>query len=313
MTNLIENLIMPILLLLTSLFQLIISLIVFISFIKSTELRNGIYGTILICIFCEITFTLNSLKTSITILSGHITKEDLICTCEAIFSLFFVLLWLTENTSIMILFFLRKLESNKLCNLLHLISFLFSLIITIYMLINNSLGVSEINSCFISKEANYSIIFLTVLVLLVLVVCISYNFWFYRLRNSTKDRSFINDYNYFIFFTCFLNGIYFVNLTLEYTIDNNEEKAFYFICIITNIILSIYVGIFRIRMEYISLFFSDEKGEGKYKNILKFLVFKYTLPKFKEIKKRLNVKFIKNIDDNSNDMIYKHLSGLNEL
>ena len=69
------------------------------------------------------------------------------------------------------------------------------------MLINNSLGVSEINSCFISKDANYSIIFLTVLVLLVLVVCISYNFWFYRLRNSTKDRSFINDYNYFIFFT----------------------------------------------------------------------------------------------------------------
>jgi len=311
MKNLIEDYFMPILLLLSNLLQFTISIIVFITFIKTSELRRGIYGTILICVFCEIIFTLNSLKTSIAILSGFVTKQDLICTFEAAFSLFFLLLWLTENTSIMILFFLRKLESSKLCNLLHLISFLFSLIITSYMLMNNSLGVSEIHSCFISKEANHSIIFLTVLVLLVLVVCICYNFWFYRLRNSMKDRSFINEYNYFIFFTCFLNGVYFINLTLEYS-TGSDIKIFYYICIITNIVLSLYNGIFRIRMEYITLFFSDEQGEGKYKNILKFLVFKYTLPKFKDIKKKLNVKYIQNIDENSDDMIYKHLSGKND-
>ena len=70
MKNFIEEIFMPILLLLSYFIQLLISLIVLITFIKNVELRRGIYGTILICVICEITFCLNSVKTSITILSG---------------------------------------------------------------------------------------------------------------------------------------------------------------------------------------------------------------------------------------------------
>ena len=196
-----DSIFLPILLFISSFFLLTISIIVFITFIINKELRSGIYGTMLVCIFCEIIFSINKIKSSITLLEVFKLRQGIFCIVEASICLFFVLLWVMENTSIMVLFFLRKLERSKLCHYLHLISMIFSLFLTLYMFLNDSLGVSEINSCFISKEANHSIIFLTVLVLLMLILCIFYNFWFFRLRNATKDRSFVNGYNAFIFFS----------------------------------------------------------------------------------------------------------------
>lgn len=312
MKNFFEDFFSPLLLFITSLFLLVTSIVVFIVFIKNKELTKGIYSTILICISCEIIFALNHIKTSLALLAGIKLTNNFWCIWEAGFCLFFHLFWLSENCSIILLFFLRKLQRSKICNLLHFISFIFSLMITLFMLFNNSLGISMGKSCFISKEANSSIIFLTILVLFVLFLSIFFNFWFYKLRNSFKDRSFINDYNTFIFFICLFKSIYFLNLTFEYFIGGHEE-AFYYICFFANILLSVYTGIFRMRMEYITLFFSNDNGEGKYRNILRFISCKYKLPKFKEIKKRLNVKYIQDIDvdENKKDMLYSHIARKN--
>ena len=65
-------------------------------------------------------------------------------------------------------------------------------------------------------------------------------------------------------------------------------------------------------MEYVTLFFTNEKGEGKYTNIFKFLFCCFKLPEFKEVKKRLNVKFIKSIEENSKDLIYGHIRNNSE-
>ena len=306
MQEFIEQIEFPFLLIISGIILFSSNLIVFLIFLKNKELRSGIYGTILATIFAELYVAFHSITYSILAFSRVKIGYSWFCIFESFISIFFSLFWVCENTSIMLLYLTRNIVKSKLCRNLHLTSFLFSLIISLILLLNESLGLSSINTCYIKKESNHSLFFIAGCFYFLFILSIMFNVWFFKFRDTNKDRSFINGYNYFILISSFLNAAYFFNLMIDYFVEADVSFLNFF-SIIFLFFASLYTAIFRIKIEHITLFFSDEEGKNKYKNILKFIFCKYTLPKFKEIKKRLNVKFIDTTDNEKDKMIYNHI------
>ncbi len=310
MQEFIENIQLPLLFLTSGSLLLTSDLIVFISFLKNKELRTGIYGTVLASIISELCVAVHSILFGLLNLF-KIKVDGNLCIAESFLSVFFSLFWVCENTSIMLLFLFRKIGKSNLCNYLHIFSFVFSLSISLYLFFNKCLGLSVINTCFIKEGSDESLFFIACCFYFLFFLSILYNIWFFKYRDTNRDRSFLNGYNYFMLFSSFLNAFYFFNLVIDFFIDDNFD-ILNMICVIFLSISSVYTAIFRIKIEYINLFFCDEDGNNKYKNILKFIICKYTLPKFKDVKKRLNVKFI-DTDPQKDELIYTHMINNNDV
>lgn len=304
MQEFLEDVQIPLLFMTSGIILLISDSIVFISFLKNKELRTGIYGTVLASILSELCVAIHSITYGFLNIS-KININQNFCIFESFISVFFSLFWVCENTSIMLLYLFRKIEKSRLCNYLHIFSFIFSISISFILLSYDCLGLSNIKTCFIKKESNASLFFIASCFYFLFFLSILYNIWFFKFRDTNKDRSFINGYNYFILISSFLNALYFLNLIIDFYVE--EDLDFLnVVSILFLFIVSFYTAIFRIKIEYINLFFCDEDGNNKYKNILRFIFCKYTLPKFKDVKKRLNVKFI-DTETQKDEMIYSHI------
>ncbi len=311
MQEFIEQIESPILLLTSGIILLTSNAVVFLIFIKNKELRSGIYGTVLATIIAELSVAFNSILYSILAFTRVKIVSSDFCIFEGFITVFFSIFWVCENTSIMLLYLTRNIVKSKLCRNLHIISFLFSLMISLILLFNESLGLSAINTCYVKKESNYSLFLIASCFYFLLFLSILFNIWFFKFRDSNKDRSFINGYNYFILISAFLNAAYFMNLMIDYFIE--EDVSFLnFTSIIFLCFAYLYTAVFRIKIEHVTLFFSDEEGKSKYRNILKFFFCQYKLPQFKEIKKRLNVKFIETNDNQKDALIYSHIINNND-
>lgn len=296
----------PFLLLTSGIILLLPNIVVFLIFSKNKELRSGIYGTVLATVIAELFVAFHSIFYSILTFSRVKIGKSSFCIFESFISVFFSLFWVCENASIMLLYLTRNIVKSKFCRNLHILSFLISLMISIILLLNDSLGLSSINTCFVKKESNYSLFFIASCFYFLFILSIMLNIWFFKYRDTNKDRSFINGYNYFILISSCLNAAYFMNLMIDYFVEA-DVSFLNFISIIFLFFASLYTAVFRIKIEHITLFFSDEEGKNKYKNILKFIICKYKLPQFKEIKKKLNVKFIDTTDNEKDTMIYNHI------
>lgn len=306
MQEFIEEIESPFLLLISGIILVSSNLIVFLIFSKNKELRSGIYGTVLATIIAELLVGIHSIIYPILKFSKIKIENTSFCIFESFISVFFSLFWVCENTSIMLLYLTRNIVKSKICRNLHIMSFFFSILISLTLLFNESLGLSSINTCFVKKESNHSLIFIASCFYFLFFLSVLFNIWFFKFRDTSKDRSFINGYNYFILISSFLNAAYFINMMIDYFVDT-DVSFLNFISIIFLCLAYLYTAIFRIKIEHITLFFSDVEGKNKYKNILKFIICKYKLPKFKEIKKRLNVKFIETTDNEKDTMIYNHI------
>jgi len=306
MQEFIEKIQSPILLFTSGIILFTCDIIVFIVFINNKQLRTGIYYTVLMTIFGELIFALHSILMGIINFSGTNVKESSFCIAEGFFLVYFSVFWVCENTSIMLLYLTRKIEKSRLCKYLHFFSVLFSLMISLLLLFNDSLGSTAINTCFINEKTNHSLFFISACYFFLFILSILYNIWFFKLRDTKKDRSFINGYNYFMMITSFFYAFYFINLMIDYSVDSNVSFL-YFISVFIIFINSIYTSIFRIKIEHVTLFFCDEEGNNKYKNIFLFIICKYKLPKFKDVKKKLNVKFIDTNESQKSGLIYNHI------
>ena len=120
MKVILNEMIFIIILNLSGILLMISNTIVFITFLKYRQLRTGIYGTVLACVLAEIFIALHAFISPIFFISDKNLENTTFCKIESFIIVFFCLFWCCENTSIMILYFLRKIKHSKLCNYLHL-------------------------------------------------------------------------------------------------------------------------------------------------------------------------------------------------
>lgn len=292
------------------------SSMVFLIFICYKELRNGVYGLILGTTVCEVYFGIHSVINGIYGLTRtNNWKINMVyCQTEAMISVFFFNFWCFQNILTILLLVKRKLKRIKLTNLLTILSLLFSAIISIVMYLDNTLGESISDTCFISNVANFSTLIIIILVSLLFIFSVIFNIWFYFIRDTARDRSFINGYNCFIFFTSFLFMFVILHMVLI-SFFNLNSKAIYYIALSFTHMAYLYISYFRLQIEYVRIFLSQGPSASKIVNCF-FFVFTCcsSKPKFKNIKRKLNVKYIEtgNIND-TDDTIFSQIMKTSDI
>ncbi len=296
--------------LLSGLILFLSSLSAFIVFICYRELRHGIYGMVLGTTASEAYIGLHSLISAIySIYRNNTTPINMVyCKVEATLTVFFWTFWMTLNLCIMILFVKRKLEHSKLSRILFLFSTFFSITLSALLYMNDAIGLSFSGTCFIKKNTDFSTAVFASLFYLVFISSIILNIWFFFCRDSSKDRNFINGYNYFLLITSILSFFLNTYLLLLCFFDIDSIVLYYFSIIMTPICF-IYISAFRIKIEYVQIMFSTGPTRYKSCNCLLFFLGMAKKPKFKEIKKVLNVKYVENTGriNDADETIYSQI------
>jgi hypothetical protein len=301
----------------TALLYIICGLILFISsftilivFICYKELRHGIYSMIIGTAASEIYLGLHSILNGIYGLTRDPADpiNEIYCKTEGMLTVFFWAFWSTLNISIMILLVKRKLKHSQLSKFLMGISILIAAILAIFTFINDAVGVSFAGTCFISKNDDYSTLLLVILFYTQCGLSIIFNIWFFYCRDTSKDRSFINGYNYFLLITSSLWLFLVTYMVMLCFFDINNKFMYYLALFLTNICY-IYISVFRLQIEYVPIVFSQGPSNYKFLNCIFIVMGCSKKPKFKEIKRVLNIKYIETpgqIND-TQDTIFSHI------
>jgi hypothetical protein len=291
---------------LCGLFLFLSSLVVFVIFIGYRELRTGVYSIILLTTLSEIYFGLHSIIGSISGIVGR-TSADLFCKIEAGLSVFFILNWCFQNLNLMLLIYMRKLGKTKFGKYLHLLTFIFSGLLVALIALDDSLGLSFYHSCFIKHQTkSLSVAFLIGVMFSLLLISLLYNLWYLCFRDKSVDRNIINSYNYFIL----LSSLAYFTFALDNALMNYfniYSQAFNIVVIFMLCFCQIYIGYFRLQIEYVQVVLKSGPVNNRFLNALLLLICVYKRPKFKEIKKVVNVKFVSNLNETENT-IYSHIS-----
>jgi len=285
------------------------SLCLMILFLCYKELRHGVYGMIIGTISSEVYIGFHLILNGF---SGVISKNkeffnSKYCDFDGAFTVFCFCFWCTQNICIMFLSIKRKLTDSKLTKILFFFSFTSSIIVAFISFMANDIGTSFGDTCFISKIDGFTLVLIFILFSFKLIASVTYNFWFYVYRDTSKDRRFINGYNFFLIITSLLISIFLIDVIIVYYYEI-KSKPMNYVGVISFFICCLYISYFRLKIEYFTIFL--EIGPTKYKilNLFMFLGCCYRKPKFREIKKFLNVKLI--IQPNTpdlNDTIYSKI------
>jgi hypothetical protein len=285
------------------------SLCVMILFLCYKELRHGVYGMIIGTISSEVLIGFHTLLNG---LSGifSMNKETInpkYCNFDGTFTVFCFCFWCTQNICIMFLSIKRKLTDSKLTKILFFLSFTSSIIVAFISFNAYEEKTSVGETCFMSNFDGVTLVLIFILFSLKLIASVTYNFWFYVYRDTSKDRRFINGYNFFLIITSFLISILLIDVIVVYYYKiqsiplNYVGGLSFFIC-------CLYISYFRLKIEYFKIFLEIGPTKSKIINLFMFLGCCYRKPKFREIKKFLNVKLI--IHPNTpdlNDTIYSKI------
>lgn len=286
------------------------SLIFSICFLCYTELRTGVYQLIVGSSLSEVFFGFHLLINGIYSLARIISNEPIdkvYCKAEGFIVTIFLLLWVLQNIIIIILFYQRKLAHSTIAKLFHIIALVISLIISGAMYFDNAVGESITGSCFISESKSFLIIIIVVIFYIEILLAILYNIWFFKFRNKSVDRSIINGYNYYVLFTSFVWSGSITNIII-FNFSEKSSVILHAISILIPIVLCIYIGFFRLQVEYVQIILSLGHTNSKFFNAILLIFGCYKRPKFKEIKKVLNVKYIESLSINdSKDTIFSHI------
>jgi hypothetical protein len=176
---------------------------------------------------------------------------------------------------------------------------------------NNTVGLSYAGTCFITSKGEYNVAVLGFIFYTLFLLSIVFNIWFLKYRDTSKDRNFINGYNYFILFTSFMWLPLVTHLILFCFWQINFEPLYYTALIFTHLCY-LYISLFRLQIEYIQIVLSQGPSRLKWVNSILFLLGCYKKPKFKDIKRVLNVKYIETgqIND-TQDTIFSHIMKQN--
>jgi hypothetical protein len=180
---------------------------VFTVFICYRELRHGIYGMVLGTISSEIYLGLHALMAgAYSIYRNATTPMNMVfCKLDAMLTVFFWTFWTMQNFSIMILFKRRKLEHSKLSKVLFFLSITTSFVLSALLYINDDVGISFSGTCFINKNSQITTAILSGIFYFVFIATVLFNIWFLYWRDPSKDRNFINGYNYFLLITTLIS------------------------------------------------------------------------------------------------------------
>jgi hypothetical protein len=301
----------------TALLYIICGLILFISsftvlvvFICYKELRHGIYSMIIGTTASEMYLGLHSITNGIYGLTrdDHSPINEIYCKTEGMFTVFFWSFWSILNISIMILYVKRKLKHSQLSRFLMVMSISVAAILAFLSYINGDTGISFSKTCFITPNKDLSTLLLAFLFYLQFAVSIIFNIWFFFCRDTSTDRSFINGYNYFLLITSCFWLFLVTHLVLVCFFDINNKILYYLALFLTHFCY-IYMSIFRLQIEYVRIVFSQGPTTYKSLNCIFIVMGCYSKPKFKDIKKVLNIKYIESegqIND-TQDTIYSHI------
>lgn len=301
----------------TALLYIICGLILFISsftvlvvFICYKELRHGIYSMIIGTTASEMYLGLHSITNGIYGLTRdpNTPINEIYCKTEGMLTVFFWSFWSILNISIMILYVKRKLTHSKLSRFLMAMSISVAAILAVLSYINDATGISFSKTCFITPNKEFSTFLLAMLFYLQFTLSIIFNIWFFFCRNKSTDRSFINGYNYFLLFSSCLWLFLVTHLVLVCFFDINN-KVLYYLALFLTYFCYLYISIFRLQIEYVNIVFSQGPTTYKSLNCIFIVLGCFSKPKFKEIKKKLNIKYIESqgqIND-TQDTIYTHI------
>jgi hypothetical protein len=275
------------------------SLVVFTIFISYKELRSGVYGIIIATTFSEIYLGLHSVINAINGLFNRM-EADSFCIADAAITTFFLILWCFMNLSIMMLIYLRKLERSKWGKFVHLTAFPLALLITLLVYVNDGLGLSIFHSCFVDNNTESASVALALgIVMSVCLISLLYNFWYLCFRDKSIDRNIINSYNYYILLTSFSYTVLAVNIGMNNYFHINS-KEFNLTSIFVIGLCQVYTGYFRWSIEYVQVVLKSGPSKNKLLNGLFLLTCMYKRPRFKDIRKVVNVKFVRNFNDSEN-------------
>lgn len=272
-------------------------------FLCYKELRKGIYGMVIGTTLSEIYIGIHSVINAIVGLTSSDKTVTNACKIEAFLCVFFFTCWCLQNICIMILFVNRQLKRNSLAYFLHFLSIGLSFLLSALFYSNDLLGRSFNDSCFIIKSSNYAVIILASIFIFLFVLSIAYNIWYFICRDTSKDRSFINGYNYFILATSIFWLFMVTHVILISFFDIYSHKLS-IMTIVMNNMCYLFISISRLRIEYIPLVLNGGPSNSKIINFLNYITCRNRLPKFKDIKKVLNVKFISSNINDTTDTIY---------
>jgi hypothetical protein len=270
------------------------SVSVMIVFLCYKELRHGIYGMIIGTFASEVYLGLHLV---INGASGLINTNEkhlnsFLCRFDGLTTIFFSCFWCTQNIFIMYLSYKRKLVLTRLTQISLFFSLIISLAISFISFFTTDLDTSYSDDCFIANiSSKFTISIVFALFSIKFIFSILYNFWFFFYRDTSKDRSFINGYNYFLIVTSFLLEI-FIFYALMLHLFGINPVAMRYISFISFFICCVYISYSRMQIEYIQILISLGPSEWRIINLFKFLGCCYTKPKFKDMKKVLNIRLI---------------------
>ena len=300
MEPLIDQIELSILFLICGSILFFVTLVVFIIFIGYKELRQGIYSILITTTLCEIYIGLHSI---INAINGFTNKSstDFFCYLDAFLTVFFLGYWLLHNFSIMFLYFTRQLDSNRLIKYLHIINLILASLLSISLHLTDSTGISFCNTCFLNKSSNISVALAIGLVYTFFLVSILYNLWFFCFRDSSKDRNIINGFNYFVLITS-INWCFLVTNISMIGFFNTISNTFNYIVVVVMNLSFLYISYFRWKIEYVQIVLKNGPSYYNIINAFLFLICIFRRPKFKDIKKVVNVKVL-NVTDLDNTIL----------
>jgi hypothetical protein len=281
------------------------SVIVFIIFIGYKELRSGVYSVIIAATFSEIYLGFHSIMNAINGFADR-TEVDTICKVDSALSIFFIQNWCFQNFSIMFFIYIRKLEKSSWTKYIQVMTFVISGLSVALVALSDSLGLSFLHTCFISQSNSYSVALVLGIMVCLFLIALLYNLWYWCWRDRSLDRNIINSYNYFILITSTAYFILAVNIGLT-NFCGISIKEFNISVIFILGACQLYIGYFRWRIEYVQHVLKSGPTKSNIVNGFLLLLCMYRRPKFKDIKKVVNVKFINNLNDSENT-IYSHIS-----
>lgn len=285
----------------TAIIYLIIGLILFFSslsvmivFICYKELRHGIYGMIIGTFASEVYLGLHLVINGASGLtnSNETHLNSFLCRFDGLTTIFFSCFWCTQNICIMYLSYERKLLYTKLTRISLFFSLMISIAISFISLFSTDLDAAYSDDCFIANVSSKSTILIVFsLFSIKFILSVLYNVWFFSYRDTSKDRSFINGYNYFLIVTSFLLEI-FIFYALMLHLFGINSVALRYISFSCFFICCAYISYSRMQIEYIQILMSLGPSEWRIINLFKFLGCCYIKPKFKDMRKIMSVKLI---------------------
>lgn len=281
---------------LCGIFLFFASLSCFIVFINYKELRQNIYLLIILSTVCEILLSLIIFFNGIFGITKVLYDEKLeinVPYCKTIgsLSLLLTLFWINLNLSIIGLTYFRKTDKTVFSNICIAASLTCALGISMSLYFTDGIGQTFNNTCGIIEFNRFPVFFISLEYLMLGVMSLIFNFWFFMFRDKSKDRSIINWYNWFILLTSFpliINGVCTV-LINYYQIEN---KAIYIMSIYSVILAYIIIGYYRVQTEYLQIVLKKGPFDYKIINFILLIFCCYKKPEFKQIKRVLNVKLI---------------------